>query len=672
MKKKLSAGILLLLPIFILAQSLPSKNDIVKKMRLVNDYWISQNSNPGNNQWARSAYFTGNMDFYKIYPKEAYIQYADLWAKNNSWGLNGGTSTRNADNQICGQIYIDLYNTDIEKQPSKIAAITASIDNMVNSTKTDDWWWIDALYMAMPVYARLGVLFNDPAYFNKMHTLFTNTKVTRGLFNSSEGLWYRDESFKPPYYTPNGEDSYWSRGNGWVIGALVRVLQLLPANQENRTEYIETFRQMAQSLKNRQRTDGFWNVSLDDPNDFGGPETSGTGFFTYGIAWGINNHLLDSATYYPVVAKAWSALSTVAVQPNGFLGYVQGVGSNPSSSQPVTVSKTDDFGVGAFLLAGSELAKLAQGEMPVPAVFTLLSAVVIDKNNIKVMFNKKIDETTAFLSSNYSINNNITISNAKKETNDSCVILEISDLNFGNYKLEVSNIESIEGFKVEAGDSKSFSYSGILSVTASESQPGTSNTPDKTIDFDYSTRWSAEGIGQWIQFDLGEEKMVRSVDLAFYNGNIRNSYFIIQLSSDGTNYTEVFNGISSGTTAELENYDFTDKNARYVKIIGNGNSQSLWNSITEARINSKNLTSSINNTLDNYFNIFPNPLRGKILNINSETDYKKIAIFDLTGRKLFESENNISQLTDLNLTSGLYYIMAYYKNNHKSKLLIVE
>ncbi|MDP4271746.1 MAG: glycoside hydrolase family 88 protein, partial [Bacteroidota bacterium] len=330
----------LLLSASLLAQTLPSKQEIISSMKSVNNYWIEQNTDPGNNQWARAVYFTGNMDFYKIYPKDTYLNYSTLWANNNSWALNGGTSTRSADNQICGQTYIDLYNLDPLKPASKISSIKTSVDNMVNSTTINDWWWIDALNMAMPVFTRLGVMYNNTGYFNKMYDLYSYTKVTLGLYNSAKGLWYRDASFKPPYKTTNGYESYWARGNGWVLSAHARVLQMLTLTDPHRTEYIETFQNMAAALKDRQRSDGFWNVSLDDPNEYGGPETSGTAMFTYGMAWGINNGLLDSATYYPVVVKAWNALTSVAVQSNGFLGYVQGVGSSPASSQPVTVSST--------------------------------------------------------------------------------------------------------------------------------------------------------------------------------------------------------------------------------------------------------------------------------------------------------------------------------------------
>ncbi len=157
---------------------------------------------------------------------------------------------------------------------------------------------------------------------------------------------------------------YWSRGNGWAIGALCRVLDYLPATDAHRAEYVQIIQQMAVSLKAIQRTDGFWNVDLGDSADYPGPEESGTGFFTYAMAWGINHGILDTATYLPVVAKGWNAMVDSCIHPMTdtiILGYVQGSGSEPSSAQPVTYNKQpdfDDYGVGIFLLAGSEVYKL--------------------------------------------------------------------------------------------------------------------------------------------------------------------------------------------------------------------------------------------------------------------------------------------------------------------------
>lgn len=354
--------ILLCLPVAARAQTLPDKSDVLASMRLVTEYWIGEHPDPGNNQWARATYFSGLMAMYDTWPDDDYRDYALLWAGNHGWGLNGGTGTSNADNHCAGHTYIALYNMD--PIPARIADITTSIDNMVNSSQVTNWSWIDAIYMAMPVFTNLGVIYSDTDYFDKMYDLYDDNKSRRGLYDSNEGLWYRDQGYDPPTQTPNGKPVFWARGNGWVFAAHAKVLEALPTGDPHRAEYIATFQAMAAALKDVQRTDGFWNVSLYDPLDHPGPETSGTAFFTYGTAWGINHGFLNSSTYLPVVAKGWNALTQTAVHPEGFLGYVQGPASDPSEGQPVTYNTTSDFAVGAFLLAGSEVYALAGGTPP--------------------------------------------------------------------------------------------------------------------------------------------------------------------------------------------------------------------------------------------------------------------------------------------------------------------
>lgn len=649
------------------AQTLPSKTEILGRMKLANDYWISANSNPGNNQWARAVYFAGNLEFYKIYPKNTYIDYALNWATLYNWGLNGGTTTRNADNQTCGQAYIDMYNLDAVKQNSKISAIKSSIDRMVSASSSTDWTWIDAIFMAMPVFAKLGTLTGDTTYFKRMYDFYAYNKYSLGLYNATEGLWYRDVNYKPPYTTQNGQDCYWSRGNGWVIGAHVRILQLLPLTDKHRNEYIETFKTMASALKDRQRSDGFWNPSLDDPNEYAGPETSGTAFFTYGIAWGINNHLLDSATYYPVVAKAWNALSTTALQPTGLLGYVQGVGAAPAQAYAGT---TQDFGVGAFLMAGTEVQKLASGTLPTPVNFNLITVKATTNNRIQVTFNNKLNYQTALNLQNYSIAN-VTINNITQGANDSTVTLNVSNMPFGPYKLVVSNIQSTKAETVESGESMSFVWSGVAAVTASGYEAGTSNTADKTLDYDLATRWSCDGKGQWILYDLGETKMVSSIDLAFYNGNTRKAMFAIYLSTNITDSTMVFSGSSSGTTAATENYAFTNRPARYVRIIGQGNTASTWNSITETRINWTDLTSAVEQTVSTGIRVYPTPCKDNMLHIISDKTYDKIEITDLAGKTtLTTGQRNSINITKL--IPGTYLVKLHHPDGSASKTTFIR
>ncbi|MBN2697974.1 MAG: glycoside hydrolase family 88 protein [Bacteroidales bacterium] len=664
------AGVLLITPAR--SQSLPEKSEIISAMRLVNGFWMQGHPDPGNNQWARAAYFTGNMDFYKIYPKEAYLDYAGLWATNNNWSLNGGVTTRNADNQTAGQVYIDLYLLDTAGNDYKISQISECIGRMVNSTKSDDWWWIDALYMAMPVFTRLGILLNDEDYFLKMDTLYRDTKYRRGLYNGETGLWYRDESFDPPYTTPNGKDCYWSRGNGWVFAAHARVLQLLPESHLTRDEYVETFRKMAGALKERQRGDGFWDVSLDDPDDFGGPETSGTAFFTYGMAWGINNGFLDSASYYPVVVSAWNGLTSVAVHEDGFLGYVQGVGSSPASSQPVTFETTADFGVGAFLLAGSEVVKLAGGEMPEPSPFYVDSVLVQDEMHLEVFFSDTLDEASAVNVSNYTIGM-VTVLEAVISESRKSVILTLSGIPFGKHQLTLENIFSSSGYPLEPGTSITFSWIGNIIISASSYEPGTSNVPENTMDFDLGTRWSAQGMGEWIRYDLGEVKTVTSVDIAFYRGNERKAFFSISLSEDDISYTEQFNGESGGTTLELQNFDFEDQDARYVKITGYGNSTSDWNSITEVRINtvSGDTTGFFRSgeMKEQSITVYPNP-SGTLFNIETEGEFT-CQLYDMKGF-LISEENPMDRCAlGEELPTGTY-ILKIFQERFSGSLHIIK
>ncbi|QIP11776.1 glycoside hydrolase family 88 protein [Spirosoma aureum] len=372
-KKIACIGLLIVLTgIWADAQKLPEKKEILAKMTLANDYFMKKwpdtgkeivtNKTRPSNIWTRAVYYEGLMDLYKTDRQPRYYDYAVDWGEKHHWGMRSGTKTRNADDQCCGQTYIDLYL--IDKKPERIHDIKISIDSMVASRKIDDWNWIDALQMAMPVFAKLGVIYSDNAYFEKMYQIYQFSKTQHGgngLYNPKDHLWWRDKDFVPPYKEPNGKDCYWSRGNGWVVAALVRVLDIMPKNAPHRDEYQQMYLDMMRALVPIQRPDGFWNVSLLDPTNYGGKELSGTALFTYGMAWGINKGLLDRKIYSPIITKAWNAMVTDCVHPDGKLGYVQGTGKEPKDGQPVTydsIPDFEDYGLGCFLLAGSELCKL--------------------------------------------------------------------------------------------------------------------------------------------------------------------------------------------------------------------------------------------------------------------------------------------------------------------------
>jgi unsaturated rhamnogalacturonyl hydrolase len=354
------------------AQKLPAKKEIRAILEKSNAYFMQKWPDAGktivtnrerpSNIWTRAVYYEGLMALYAIDPRQAYYDYAVDWSQKHNWSMRSGAHTRNADDQCCGQTYIELYL--IDKKEERIRDIRTAIDSMVRSAKTDDWTWIDALQMAMPVFAKLGALYKDNAYFEKMYALYHDAKFNqgdKGLYNPVDHLWWRDKDFDPPYAEPNGANCYWSRGNGWVLAALARTLELLPKSDPHYNEYLQDFRDMSAALLPLQRADGFWNVSLHDADHFGGKETSGTSLFVYGLAWGVNHDLLDSKTYRPAVVKAWKALVKEAVHPNGMLGYVQGTGKEPRDGQPVgydAIPDFEDYGLGCFLLAGTEIYKM--------------------------------------------------------------------------------------------------------------------------------------------------------------------------------------------------------------------------------------------------------------------------------------------------------------------------
>jgi rhamnogalacturonyl hydrolase YesR len=316
--------------------------------------------------WTRAVYYEGLMGLYSISPRDEYYDYTYRWCDFHKWQPRHGDTTRDADDYCCGQTYIDMYR--LEPESFKLRHVLANAEMLVNIPAVDDWWWIDAIQMGMPYLAKLGRTTGDTRYWDKMWAMYEYTRNQQGeagMWNAKDGLWWRDRDFDAPYTEPNGEDCYWSRGNGWVVAALVRVMDEIPTTEPHYKQYLKDFQTMCKALKACQREDGFWNCSLHDETHYGGKETSGTALFVYGMAWGIRQGYLKSDDYLPVVTKAWNAMVRDAVHDDGFLGYVQGTGKEPKDGQPTTYTNAPDFedyGVGCFLLAGTEVYKIAPVE----------------------------------------------------------------------------------------------------------------------------------------------------------------------------------------------------------------------------------------------------------------------------------------------------------------------
>lgn len=375
LSKCLIVAMAMLSTITVCAEELQPREEILKTLIKVNDLYQKNHPDPllgipyysrkkvyEANIWTRAVYFEGLMALHSIYPANRYLDYATDWADGFKWGMRrDDTATRNADNYCASQVYIDLYR--LCPEPNRLTKTKGTMNMLVNTPQVGDWTWIDAIQMGMPALVKLSATTGDPRYAEKAYDMYSWTKNTLagGLYNKKDGLWWRDADFVPPYKEPNGKDCYWSRGNGWVVAALVRVLDELPADDPHRKEYEKDLKDMCEALVKCQREDGFWNVSLHDPTNFGGKELTGTALFVYGMAYGVRNGLLDRDKYMPVITRAWNAMVKDAVHPNGYLGYVQGTGKEPKDGQPVAYDSKpdfDDYGTGCFLLAGTEVYKL--------------------------------------------------------------------------------------------------------------------------------------------------------------------------------------------------------------------------------------------------------------------------------------------------------------------------
>ncbi|HVZ29734.1 MAG TPA: glycoside hydrolase family 88 protein [Asticcacaulis sp.] len=292
--------------------------------------------------------------------------YVAATTKKFNYALEGGGSPVNlinADDQTIGDVYETLYERD--PQPGILMPLKDRLDfNLQYLAKTPKpkklvWWWCDSLFMAPPVYARMAALSGDRKYLDAMDAQYWRAYDL--LWDTQEHLFARDERFLTRR-DDAGKKIVWSRGEGWVIAGLARVLEVMPANYPSRPKYVAVYKQMVDQLVSLQQPDGLWRTSLLHIEAFPEPETSGTALDTYAIAFGINHGLLDRAKYLPVVTKAWAGMNAF-ILPNGLMGQVQTGGDQPV---PTRLGTTGLYASGGYLLAGTEMAKLHDPVSPLP------------------------------------------------------------------------------------------------------------------------------------------------------------------------------------------------------------------------------------------------------------------------------------------------------------------
>lgn len=308
--------------------------------------------------WQQGAFYVGLTALAERSKSERFREAILSHGRSQKWRL--GERTYHADDQVIGQSY--LWASTHGAGPEAIVPTRRRLDAIIAAPSTgslavqeaapcwDRWCWCDALFMAPPLWIELSQITKDPRYAQFAHQEWQATQDY--LYDREEHLFYRDSRFFERRDS-KGRKLFWSRGNGWVFAGIARVLTFLPKDDPARPAYEMLFKEMAAKLQTLQKPDGYWPTSLLAPEN-APPESSGTGFFVYGLAWGINAGLLDRATYEPAVLRGWQALEK-AVDADGRLGWVQQVSDRP---EQVAQSDTQFYGVGALLLAGSALLDL--------------------------------------------------------------------------------------------------------------------------------------------------------------------------------------------------------------------------------------------------------------------------------------------------------------------------
>ena len=329
-----------------------TRPDLAKAMKLVADWQLNRMPAEPQTDWTWAALYTSFMAVPDAVAGDKYKQAMLELGDKLNW--QPGPRVEHADDQAVGQMYLEQYF--IHKDKKMLDPMRARLDQEM-ATPDDPakplWWWCDALFMAPPVYADMAKATGDKRYLAFMDREWSVT--TDLLYDKEEHLYSRDATFLDKH-EKNGEKLFWSRGNGWVMGGIVRVLEQLPKNSPLRPEYVALLKAMAAEALAIQGKDGLWRPGLLEADSYPLPEISGSAFITYALAYGVNEKILDRKTYWPAVHKAWAGMLT-HVYADGRLGCIQPVGAAPGA---YTETSSYNYGVGAYLLAGAEIYRTAK------------------------------------------------------------------------------------------------------------------------------------------------------------------------------------------------------------------------------------------------------------------------------------------------------------------------
>lgn len=354
------------------AAGLPSREDTMAAVEYVASSQIAamaaepialstgSNLTQMSSNWVAATFYVGAARLARVSDDPETLRFLSAVADHYNYSLRGARSGKtllNADDIAIGDLYQELYAR--RGQEGVLMPLRQRLDWQVpylaraEDTPALVWWWADALYMAPPVLARMSAITGDPKYLNAANREWRRT--AQRLWVEQERLFLRDERFKDENHRDaDGDPIYWSRANGWVMGGLARWLETVPADFADRPFYLDIFQKMAGRIATLQQDDGLWRASLLDPDAYPEAETSGSVFYVYALAWGINHGVLDRETYLPHVLKGWAALNR-HVLPSGLVGAAQKTGDQPVSTAPGDVGL---YVSGAYILAGLEVADL--------------------------------------------------------------------------------------------------------------------------------------------------------------------------------------------------------------------------------------------------------------------------------------------------------------------------
>jgi unsaturated rhamnogalacturonyl hydrolase len=341
--------------------------NVKKVLKAVADWQINTPLTHHELDWTNGALYAGMADWAKIAGDMKYFEWLKSIGDKNSWKYyehpKQPLRRYHADDYCVGQMYIELYRKYKDKK--MIEPMKVYLDQMLKdpakgellfvNTKeywsTQRWSWCDALFMGPTVWAKMANVTGKKKYLDFMYQEYKVS--TDYLYDKDEDLYFRDSN----YFTrkeANGTKVFWGRGNGWVFAGLPIIIRELPKKYEHKDYFVTIYKEMAAKLLSIQDPTGCWHASLLDPASYPNPEMSATAFFVFGIAWGIDNGYLEAEKYLPAVIKGWKTM-VAAVWPDGKLGFVQPIGADPKS---VTREMTEVYGIGGFLMAGTEITKL--------------------------------------------------------------------------------------------------------------------------------------------------------------------------------------------------------------------------------------------------------------------------------------------------------------------------